>query len=113
MREIVNAKIRSVTLGYEDHGILTAVLHLDFGGSGQGFGGYQLDSGLSPHPFKATAACGLFIAGVLKTLEIDSWEKLPGQIVRVDGEGHRLMRIGHALKNQWFDPSAELQKLGD
>ena len=42
-REIVNARIRSTTLGVEDHGIFTAWLNLDYGGSGQGFGGWALD----------------------------------------------------------------------
>ena len=33
-----NAKITSTHLGQEDHGIFTAWLQLDYGGSGQGFG---------------------------------------------------------------------------
>ena len=43
MIKTVNAMIRSVALEYEDHGILTCWLHLDYGGSCQGFGGYSLD----------------------------------------------------------------------
>ena len=38
--EIRNAVIQSTMLGYEDHGILTCFLHLDYSGAGQGFGGY-------------------------------------------------------------------------
>lgn len=37
------AKIRSVRLGWEDHGIFTCNLDLDYGGSSQGAGGYCLD----------------------------------------------------------------------
>jgi hypothetical protein len=37
------AKIRSVKLGWEDHGIFTCMVDLDYGGSGQGAGGYCLD----------------------------------------------------------------------
>lgn len=37
------AKIRSVRLGWEDHGIFTCALDLDYGSSGQGAGGYALD----------------------------------------------------------------------
>ena len=44
MEEIKNAIITGTYLGIEDHGILTFWLYLDYGGSGQGFGGYQLDN---------------------------------------------------------------------
>lgn len=37
------AKIERVTLGWEDHGIFTCMAHLDYGGSGQGAGGWCLD----------------------------------------------------------------------
>lgn len=37
------AKIRNVKLGWEDHGIFTCRLDLDYGGSGQGAGDYCLD----------------------------------------------------------------------
>lgn len=37
------AKIRNVKLGWEDHGIFTCQLDLDYGGSGQGAGGFCLD----------------------------------------------------------------------
>jgi hypothetical protein len=37
------AKIRNVQLGWESHGIFTCQIDLDYGGSGQGAGGYSLD----------------------------------------------------------------------
>lgn len=37
------AKIMAVKLGWEDHGIFTCTVHLDYGGSGQGAGGWALD----------------------------------------------------------------------
>ena len=43
MSEIKNARITRTTLGVEDHGILTAFLHLEGDGWGIGFGGYALD----------------------------------------------------------------------
>lgn len=41
----------------------------------------------------------------MKTLEVDSWEQLKGQYVRVEFEGKwggRALRIGHLTKNKWF-----------
>jgi len=105
---IRNAKISKTTLGIEDHGIFSAWLHLDYGGSGQGFGGYALDG--KPAERSATSrrqgtAFGCdFITEILRTLEVDVWEKLPGTFCRVDADQGAVHRIGHPLKEQWFDP---------
>ena len=97
-REIKNAKITSVRLGgYDGHlSRLTAWVYLDYGGSGQAFGGRVL-GGDYTHAF---------IEGVLKTLECDGWEQLPGTPCRVDASWDNVHRIGHFLKDQWFDPDA-------
>lgn len=97
-----NAKITKTSLGFEDHGILSSWLHLDFGTSSQGFGGYRLDA---PQNAPSAAACA-WITGVLKTLEIDDWSKLPGTPVRVrkESEFGRIIAIGHFYKDLWFDP---------
>jgi hypothetical protein len=120
-RKIINARIESVELGYEDHGILTAWLHLEFGSSGQGFGGYALDSN---RPYKydnltharritdgleikshrmPNLSCGYFIMRVLEVVGVDSWEKLPGKHVRVDSDWNKIYRIGNILQDNWFD----------
>lgn len=39
---IKNAVIKSAVIDSDDMGLLTVWLHLDYGGSGQGFGGYAL-----------------------------------------------------------------------
>ena len=67
------AKIRRTSLGFEDHGILTAYLHVDFGGSGQGLGGYNLTG----------AACAKFVAGTLKALDVTDWKDLTGRYLYV------------------------------
>lgn len=64
------AKITSTHLGYEDHGIPTFWLHLDYGGSGQGFGGYDLRHWGIDVLFEVMKACG-----------VDSWEKVNGRTV--------------------------------
>lgn len=116
--EIVNAVIKGTSLGYEDHGILTAWLHLDYGGSQQGFGGYALDSapdkddksmGRKPH-----AAFGAFVKEILAVTDAHSWEKIPGKFVRVKREAGftgDIIAIGHPLKDIWFDPKAVMRGL--
>lgn len=69
-------KIKATTLGYEDHGILTGWLHLDFGGTAQGAGGYSLADRGNPH-----VACGCWVAGVLRACGVEKWEDVAGRTV--------------------------------
>ena len=71
------AKISSTHLGYEGHSILTAMVMVEYGDSGeQGFGNYDLrpDNG---------AACARFIDGVLKACGVQQWEHLKGRTIYV------------------------------
>lgn len=70
MMEIVNAKITRVTLGMEDHGILTSYVMCDMGSSSQGFGGYDL---------RYDNACANFVLGIQRVLGVDDWSKIVGQ----------------------------------
>lgn len=82
------ARIESTMLGYEDHGILTAFVHLDYGGAGQGAGGYSLDSYSDTEGRRvAHAGCGAFIAGVLQAVGVRQWEDLKGKHVYALTEG--------------------------
>ncbi len=110
--EIKNALIKSTFLGIEDHGIFTAFITLDYSGSGQSFGGYSMDApnkgeqGLSRigTPFGCE-----FILRVIRTLEVNSWEKLIGTYCRVMATHNKVHSIGHIQKDQWFSPE-ELAK---
>ena len=92
--EILNARIRRTDLGPEDHGIFTAMIHVEAEGWGQGFGGYGLKG---PYAYE-------FINGVLSTLRVDRWEDLVGKYCRVERLGGLLSRIGHITDDRWFDP---------
>ncbi len=108
--EIVNAQIESTFLGREDHGIFTALLYLDYGDSGQGFGGYTLGttSTKDEHKYNRNQSCKFgikFLLQVLDILEVKDWEHLPGTKLRADKEEWgNIYGIGHYLKDKWFYP---------
>lgn len=93
MNETENAVVRSTELGGNERGP-SFWLHLDYGGAGQGFGGYRLGGEFTHY----------VIMGILETLEVDSWEKLKGTPVRAKIEDGTVVSIGHYLKDQWFTP---------
>jgi hypothetical protein len=91
-------KIERTTLGFEDHGILTAWLHCNYGSSAQGLGGYALDG---PYDKEAkvrlpNAECGRWVVGVMKACGVQSWEKVAGRtvIVMMDGDGWNARPVG-------------------
>jgi len=107
--QIENATITGTTLGKEDHGIFTCYLHLNGEGWGSAFGGYALDEYQPAAKRRVGTAYGMeFIGAILRTLEVDSWEQLKGQHCRVatEGIGGRVTKIGHLIKNKWFDPES-------
>lgn len=92
---IRNARIESTELGFHDGfgSIKNAWVRLDYGGSGQGFGGYALGGVVTDR----------FVYGILNALEAESWEKLKGMYCRVEIVDGRAVRLGHPLKDRWFD----------
>jgi hypothetical protein len=80
--EWVNVRIESTMLGYEDHGILTAVLQCQGECWSQGFGCRSLTE---------PAAFQNFVSGVLKALRVERWEQVTGKLARIGkrkGAGH-------------------------
>lgn len=74
------AKVESTYLGIEDHGILTAYVHVTYGGSAQGIGGYGFDQWDEVLKRRKGAAFGTeWIRRFLEAAGVDSWEKLPGR----------------------------------
>lgn len=104
-REIRNARIESVRFGKEDHGIMTFYCMLDYGGSGQGFGGWALDSWDQEKGRRVGTAYGMeWIMRLFAALEVSDMSELVGLPVRVEGTYGTVHRIGHFLKDKWFDP---------
>lgn len=106
--EIRNVKIGSTVLGPKasDHKCFSAWLHCEWDGGGQGFGGYVFDEYDANKKRRVGVAWGMeFLCRVLDVLEVDSWEKLPGTPCRIVSDHCKIHKIGHYLKDKWFDPN--------
>lgn len=114
--ELKNAKIERTMLGVEDHGILTCMLTLNYGGSTQGFGGFSLDryTGERGEGHREGTAYGMeFIRRILETVGVGRWEELPGTHCRVEASFGDVRRIGHIIEDRWFDPKNDLAVLSE
>ena len=111
MIETKNAIIESASLSTGERGFLDCWLTLDYGGSGQGFGGYvlYLPKSYSHHELKSVA--GHFIFRVLEIAGVESWDKLKGRTIRVKCEHSKVHAIGHIVRDDWFNPSEDFAAL--
>ena len=110
--EIRNAIITSATITNDDHGLLSAWLSLDYGGAGQGFGGYALylPKGFS-HSNNQRNYAGHFIWRCMEVAGVSEWSKLVGKTIRVKAGHYKVHAIGHIVKDDWFDPSADFREI--
>lgn len=100
MEEIENAVIDRTYLGPEDHGIFTVCIMAKGDCWGQGFGNRCLGNARGGH------SAGIdYLWAILKTLELRSWEELPGTLIRVRRKtpGGPIAAIGHIMKDKWLD----------
>ena len=112
MGEIKNAVIQSTSIDIGDRYLLSAWLHLDYGGSGQGFGGYTLylPKDYKHHTCKGDYA-GHFIFRCLEIAGVEKWEDLKGKTIRVKADHNHVIAIGHIVKDDWFNPSEDFKKM--
>lgn len=106
--ETKNAVIESTMLGVEDHGIMSFYLYLDYGGSGQGAGGYCLDTAvknmLGNFDHREGTAKGMnLIMKILDVVGVEKWEDLKGKHIRVKADDGKVYEIGNFLKEKWFN----------
>lgn len=110
MSETRNAIITSASITSADHGLLTAWIFLDYGGAGQGFGGYALylPPSFDHHELKSVA--GHFIWRVMEVADVTSWKDLPGKTVRVRASHDGVEAVGHIVKDDWFCPDEDFKR---
>lgn len=106
MSEIKNAIIESVTIN-KSNGILDCYIGLDYGHSGQGFGGYCLYLPKSYKNHKLESLAGHFIYRVMEIAGVDDFSNVIGKAIRVDSEHSKVHAIGHIIKDDWFNPSKD------
>lgn len=107
--EIRNAIITDATITNDDHGVLSAWVYLDYGGAGQGFGGYSLylPKDFTHHDPSGPNFCGHFFWRVMEVAGVSRWDQLKGKTVRVKAEHSKVHALGHIVKNDWFNPSED------
>jgi hypothetical protein len=116
---IENGRITSADITFSRGFILDCWVHIEFEGSGQGFGGYVLGG----NPFDASAACARhqeqanlaadFIGGVMAVADVEKFSELPGKVIRVrrDEPYGPIVAIGHPFKDRWYEPKSRFAML--
>lgn len=106
--QTLNAKITGTYIGGWDNtvpgrggkGVLTVFVYLEWANGEVGFGGFALTA----------AGLNTWVRGVLDTLQVHSWEKLPGTYVRVRIEDGMAVAIAHLMEERWFEPRVDLKE---
>jgi len=106
--EYLNAKIVGTMLGFEDHGIMTFFISLEFKNGGVGFGGYALDTWDKTQDKRVGAGVGIdCLKEIMETVGVERWEDLKGKHVMVESEGWggKALGIRNILDTEkWFRP---------
>jgi hypothetical protein len=121
---IINAIIEDATIRFDRDIFLSCWLTLNYGGTGQGFGGYVLGgtprhTGTFPagdHANQPNVA-GHYIANVMAVVGVTEFDHLRNKVIRVvqssKGYGSNILGIGHPIEDKWFFPNQELDELQD
>lgn len=113
MSEIHNALITKTMLGFEDHGIMTFFVYLEWDGGGVGFGGYSLDEYDKEQKKRVGVGYSMdLLKEIMEVVGVETWEQLKGKHVRVDSEGWggKALGLGNLLKDKWIYPKEFFEK---
>lgn len=113
MSKVYNALITGTMLGYEDHGIMTFFVYLEWDGGGVGFGGYALDKFDKEQDKRVGVGYSMdLLKEIMEVVGVQTWEQLKGKHVRVDSEGWggKALGLGNLLKDKWIYPKDFFEK---
>lgn len=107
--EIKNAIIESAEISINSYGVLDCWLHLNYGNSCQGFGGWVLY-------LPDTLNQGLSVAGhhvfrIMEIADVKNWSDLQGKTIRAESNWEEVIGIGHIEKNDWYYPGRDFESL--
>lgn len=108
--ETQNAIITDAVIDIDDHGILTVWLYLNYGDSGQAFGGYILHMPESFTHYSMQGYAGHFIYRCMEIADVGKWHNMKGKTIRVKHDDSKVYAIGHIVKDDWFNPEEDFKK---
>lgn len=111
-REVCNAVISAATLRQERGFMLDSWIQVDYGDSGQGFGGFALYIGRSGAHHRVESFAGHWLWRVMEIAGCEDWEHVVGKAIRCRVEDGRILAIGHIIKDDWFEPAADFASAG-
>lgn len=108
--EIENAVIKAANISNEDYGCLSVWLTLDYGGTGQRFGGFNLgNKTVKEFSNEGGNSCGWFLNRCMAVAEVTNWSDMVGKTIRVKTSHEKAHAIGHILRDDWFNPSEDFK----
>ncbi len=110
-QEIRNAVIESAEITTAEPGFLDCWITLDYGGSGQGFGGWMLYLPKSWTDHKIEGPAGHWIVRCMEVAQVTKWSDMKGRTVRVKATHYGVSAIGHIVKDDWFCPEEDFKAL--
>jgi hypothetical protein len=105
--ETRNAVITGVWIEADEFETLSAGISLDYGDSGQIFGGnglYTPKRGVGGKNY-----AGHFLYRVLEIAGVSRWDELKGKTIRVIQDDAHVEAIGHIVKDVWFNMHEEFK----
>lgn len=107
--KVKNAIIKDVKVMIEDHGLLSCYVTLDYDGSAQCFGGYELYNPHFKHVSKNKA--GLWFFRLMEAVGVYNLDDLKGKAVRAYADNNKIYALGHIVKDEWFNPQNEFEEM--
>lgn len=106
--EIKNAIIDSAIISNDDRGFLDCWLMLDYGGSGQGFGGWVLymptNAWRTP---EVKSFAGHHIHRCMEVAGVGKFHELKGKTIRAKVVDGKIEAIGHIVNDDWYSPKVD------